>query len=391
MPSGISIIIPVYNAEKYLRRCLDSVVGQTLQDIQVICVNDGSKDNSLPILREYAQKDSRFQVIDRLNTGNPGAPRNAGLSHVRGKYLYFIDADDWIDPTLCEKAYYRLESTEADVVFFFCHYVDEAGHEKRMPDPFGYCQWSTVSLQSKHSFRAAPWNRVIRTTFFQGLGTQFPELLCGEDRFMHWALLANEPRIEVIPEKLYYHRLHGASIMGQRGEGSIKANQAYSFIEDYLISIGKYEQYRSWLLIQKFNGFHFHVHHLRKSHQSEALHLFRESLNEESMNFLRNDERLDSKVRDSILHLLGETSAFSLKSIWYSVNRHFLKKMLKPIEVLVRILRGKLQLSKTIRKSDVSLLELRIRELSEQIFQRDRDIVHLKRQLKQESTNRHAT
>ena len=115
----ITIIIPVYNVEKYLLQCLDSVVGQTLQDIQILCVDHSSTDGSLAILEEFAAKDSRIEIIHSKNTGGgPGQARNAGLAHVKGRYIQFVDSDDWLDPTLCEKAYCRLEQSGADIMFF---------------------------------------------------------------------------------------------------------------------------------------------------------------------------------------------------------------------------------------------------------------------------------
>lgn len=100
----ISLIVPVYNVEKYLERCLDSLIGQTLADIEIICVNDGSQDRSLEILQEYASHDSRIRVFDQANSGVSVA-RNNALKHVKGKFYMFVDSDDWLDPETCAVAY----------------------------------------------------------------------------------------------------------------------------------------------------------------------------------------------------------------------------------------------------------------------------------------------
>ena len=92
----ISIIIPVYNVENYLRVCLNSIVNQSLSDIEIICVNDGSVDNSLDILKEYAAKDNRFVIINQENCGQ-GIARNKALDIAKGKYIAFVDPDDWIE------------------------------------------------------------------------------------------------------------------------------------------------------------------------------------------------------------------------------------------------------------------------------------------------------
>ena len=113
----ISVIIPVYNAEQYLRKCLDSVVSQTFRDIEIICVDDGSTDGSGAILDEYAAKDNRIVVIHQANAG-VAAARNTGLKSAQGEYLAFLDSDDAYNPQLCELAYNRACQSGADIVKF---------------------------------------------------------------------------------------------------------------------------------------------------------------------------------------------------------------------------------------------------------------------------------
>lgn len=101
----ISIIIPVYNAEKYLHECLDSVVSQTFKDIEIICIDDGSADNSYQVLQGYADKDSRFVILQQENKG-AGAARNKGIEIAKGEFLAFLDSDDYYaDYTVLEKLY----------------------------------------------------------------------------------------------------------------------------------------------------------------------------------------------------------------------------------------------------------------------------------------------
>lgn len=124
----ISIIIPVYNVEKYLVQCLESVVNQTYRDIEIICVNDGTKDNSGEILVSYAEKDPRVSVINQENKGLSGA-RNTGMRYAHGKYIMFVDADDWIDLDTCEKAICAAQKYSADLVLW--SYVREFENEAK--------------------------------------------------------------------------------------------------------------------------------------------------------------------------------------------------------------------------------------------------------------------
>ena len=110
----VSVIIPVYNTEPYLRECLDSVINQTLRDIEIICVDDGSTDGSLAILREYQEKDSRVSVYMQPNL-NAGAARNHGLRYAKGEYLSFLDSDDFFERNMLETAYEYAKRQNAEI------------------------------------------------------------------------------------------------------------------------------------------------------------------------------------------------------------------------------------------------------------------------------------
>lgn len=112
----VSVIIPVYNTEKYVERCLDSVCNQTLKDIEIICINDCSADNSFGILQEYAQKDSRIKLIDLKENKGAGFARNAGIDCAAGEYLAFVDSDDFLDLDFYEKLYAKAKECDADIV-----------------------------------------------------------------------------------------------------------------------------------------------------------------------------------------------------------------------------------------------------------------------------------
>ena len=111
----ISVIIPIYNTEQYLKECLDSVCSQSYKDIEIICINDGSTDNSEEITRSYAQQDKRIKLISQKNQGL-SITRNNGVSQAQGEYLFFLDSDDTIEQNAIETLYNRAERTQADIV-----------------------------------------------------------------------------------------------------------------------------------------------------------------------------------------------------------------------------------------------------------------------------------
>lgn len=124
----ISIIVPVYNVEEYLPQCLDSLINQTYENLEIICVNDGSPDRSDEILQRYAAQDARIRVITQENQGASVA-RNRGLAVAQGDYIMFVDGDDWVDLDTCQRAMETVEKHGADVVFW--SYVREYEHESK--------------------------------------------------------------------------------------------------------------------------------------------------------------------------------------------------------------------------------------------------------------------
>lgn len=145
----ISIIVPVYNAEAYLRQCIDSLLSQTFEDIEIICVDDGSTDASASILTEYALKDCRLKVITQSNKG-VSASRNRGIEESSGNWLMFVDSDDWIDPDTCELAYKTAIVSYANVVFW--SYISEFQDGRSVPHFLmdRYCEFKDKNKRMLH-------------------------------------------------------------------------------------------------------------------------------------------------------------------------------------------------------------------------------------------------
>ena len=125
----VSLIVPVYNTEMFLKKCLESIISQTLKEIEIIIVNDGSTDNSQKIIDDFSKKDSRIKAFYKENEGLSSA-RNLGLEKAKGKYIWFIDSDDYImKPYACEKLYNFSEENNLDIAV--CNYVQESSKRKR--------------------------------------------------------------------------------------------------------------------------------------------------------------------------------------------------------------------------------------------------------------------
>ena len=123
----VSVILPIYNQEKYVSKALDSLNVQTLKDAEFICINDGSTDNTLSILNEYAQKDSRIKIINQKNQGT-GRARNNGLKVAQGEYIAFLDPDDWMERDALESLYKKSKEQDCDMLIFNFKRIDEDGN-----------------------------------------------------------------------------------------------------------------------------------------------------------------------------------------------------------------------------------------------------------------------
>lgn len=213
----ISVIIPVYNAEKYLIQCLDSICNQSLQDIEIICVDDGSTDTSYAILLEYQKKDTRIQIYQQTNQ-YAGAARNHGMRHATGKYLLFLDADDYFKPTLLEKMYSYAEANNLQVTV--CQYdtyrediasiVPRSFSEVEAMIPEGKDVFSAIDLQGNGIFQLSSgwaWDKLFLREYVIECGYEFPTMRSSEDGFFSFMLMARAERIGYMKEVLITYRL----------------------------------------------------------------------------------------------------------------------------------------------------------------------------------------
>ena len=209
----ISVIVPVYNTEKYLRQCLDSLRVQAMNDIEFVLIDDGSTDGSGRILEEYASLDSRFRVVSQENRGFAGA-RNRGLEEATGEFIGFVDSDDWIDPQMYSTLWNEhLRQPDADIVQ--CAFIHEYPDEK-ISLPAGNSPIHNRLKRSGGLFAGAEslllddgtiWNRIYRRSMLTENRIAFdPAMTFGEDVFFYWTSLISSRKIVAIPQMFYHYR-----------------------------------------------------------------------------------------------------------------------------------------------------------------------------------------
>ena len=251
MTPAVSIIMPVYNTEKYLREALDSVLAQTMTEIEVLCVDDGSTDSSLEILHEYAAKDPRVSVFTQDHQF-AGAARNLGIKHAAGKYLLFLDSDDLFDPRMIEKSYARAEETEADICVFGGElYFEDTGEHRPSPNlcRTDLCPETVFSAKDHPEDIFAistpgPWNKLYRREFIIGNGITFPKLRTCEDLPFVLTAFACANRAALLNEPLLSYRQHSASLMHTQDKDPLAFYAALIELRERLIARGLYEPLR---------------------------------------------------------------------------------------------------------------------------------------------------
>lgn len=240
----ISIIVPVYNVEKYLKRCLDSLINQTLKDIEIICVNDGSKDSSLQILEEYAQKDSRIVIYNQENSGLSVA-RNTGLEHVNGEYIGFVDSDDWVDLDFYAKLYNSAKNNNADIAV--ADFVRE--HHNKKPKRLNikeekiYTKPEDKFMVCKVHREGCVWNKIYRTEFIKSINLKFVPKMYYEDRDFTVRSLYFSKILVTTPNTYYRYFVNPKSIVNKKRNNIqdehyiLVRQQVLQFIKEHNINV----------------------------------------------------------------------------------------------------------------------------------------------------------
>lgn len=212
----ISVIVPVYNVEPFVGKCLDSLSSQTMEQIEVICVDDGSTDSGGAIADEYC-RNPRFKVIHRTN-GGLSAARNTGIELAAGEWLMFVDGDDWVESRYCELPYREAQACDADAVIFGAH-IWKNGEEVNKNNTMSHGMITvpngiTDELTAHEQGWVWAWNKLFKRTLFDGI--RYPEHKVYEDFATTHLLLHRSKRIAVVQERLYHHIRRQGSIATTR-------------------------------------------------------------------------------------------------------------------------------------------------------------------------------
>jgi len=201
---AISVIVPIYNMEKLMRKCLDSILTQTFHNYECLLIDDGSTDGSPAICDEYASQDPRFKAYHKPNGGLSDA-RNFGLAHAKGEYTIFFDPDDWVDSDCLKDMYAKAVETNADMVMCDIYYNDQYRefYQKQEPSSLNHKEVLKDLVMGK--IAGFTVTKLIRNSLYQRYNIKYPDDIYGcEDQYTMCALLMNNIQISYLP-KAYYH------------------------------------------------------------------------------------------------------------------------------------------------------------------------------------------
>ncbi len=311
----ISIVIPVYNGEEFLRSTIDNILHQTFQDFELIFVNDGSTDHTLEILQSYQQQTDKLTVTNQENLG-PGVARNNGMKHARGKYLLFLDADDLFEPQLLQLAHDKIVADQSDIVVYRSdEYLSE--ENRYLPT-----DWTiNYSLLPKHqpfsgaeiktnifmAFLGWPWDKLYRTEFVTKNHLEFQDLRSSEDALFVFMSIVRAERISTLDQVLIHHRRVGTSVSHTRETNWDSFYKALLAMRERLKSWGLYERYERDFVNY---ALHFSLWHLTT---------------------LSGDayEKLFARLNESWWHELGIEQHGEDKAYFYNPNDYDLYRQVK--------------------------------------------------------------
>ena len=228
----VSIIIPVYNASRFLTRCLDSLVNQTLKEIEIICINDGSTDDSSIIIKKYVKKYPSKVYLYNIKNSGPGYARNYGIKKSIGEYIGFVDSDDYVDHEMYEKMYKKAVSSNAEIVI--CDYYFENDCTKKLKIN-GDKKMYPATLKKKPAMLniidPCPWNKIFKRNLIINCKYRFPEKLKYEDFGYIPILLIEANKIEKVNEPLYFYYQNNI------GETATVNDRIFDILDIFLILV----------------------------------------------------------------------------------------------------------------------------------------------------------
>ncbi len=345
----VSIVMPLYNAEKFLDESINSILCQEYKDIEVICINDSSTDNTLSILEKYAETDSRIKIINNQRRLGAGLSRNRGMVEAKGEYMTFLDGDDVFESDMLLEAYkaakrydadiveYRFKVTTSDKIYEKSQVIHSKEYKARFEN--NYFEIRELEPYEVLKCHSAPWDKIYRRAFIQENKIEFQDLSCCNDVYFVWMSLFLAKRIHFLNnDKVMVHvRKHNTLSRISNNRDPMCGYYADKKLAEELIKRDKFKDvYRQFY-------YRFYIHMLttvRKTNNREEARKFYEFLKKEGLeNIIELGNEYNSKLDDYILNGFQRFYNKTFESGWYkdenelrdylSENSDVIRKMFK--------------------------------------------------------------
>jgi len=274
----ISIIIPTYNVEKYIDDCLTSLLNQSLKNIEIICVDDQSTDSTTEIIKYYQQKDKRVKFYQLNENKGSGGCRNYALTKAKGKYIQFVDGDDFLDLNTLKELYKLAEKEKTQILMFKAtsyiqdeKFIIEPYYEMKLLKKYQNIMFGITDLENKLLFKTvfSPWNKLYLKSFLTSLNAKFPEKLIHQDNPFFFETFLNADRIYFIEKYYYNRRRRNGSITTLQNHVEIGTIEIIEHILNVFLKYGVYEEYKEPLLNKLLNKFRHRYLIIQKEYKEE--------------------------------------------------------------------------------------------------------------------------
>jgi len=326
----LSVTIATYNVQDFIRESLDSIINQSFQDFEIICIDDGSKDKTVEILNEYALKDNRIKIITKKKNQGLAVARNESLALANGKYIVFFDGDDIYDTSLFEKAINVLEKEKSDVVIWDYLSFYNSTEIKQKQNEFSLL--NTITKENKIALLQRPaftWVKMIKVSKAKELGIYFPPGYTRQDIPVHWHLITQVDNISLLPEKLSFYRQQPNATTAKKDEKLFHLAYVFDIVKNYLKGNNLYEKYKNEFLRQQLNLLFGMFDNVQDTLKPEAKGIITKRLSDEHYKYIDAGNSIRRQAKYFYLSLKGDFLAKIKFTIW--LNARFLFRKIKSI------------------------------------------------------------
>ncbi len=302
----ISVCLACYNVEPYIADTLECVVSQTYKNLEIICIDDASTDDTARIIASFAERDPRVVLVkNSLNSGQ-SVSRNQSIDLARGSFVLFLDGDDLYDPEMIEKAVRSAVENQSDMVIWdYLDFTNESEIDTKRQTPSklsGLSPKDRVALLQRPAFI---WVRLIKLQIIKDLGLKFPVGLTRQDVPVHWELILKIENISLVPEKLSYYRQRSTATTYLKNERMFDHATVMQLTADFLESAKLYDQYKEEFLRQKLDFLYKMQDSIRPDLKPRALLIIRQMMGFDEWEYVKSNKPLLKQVRIYFLSLDG--------------------------------------------------------------------------------------